>query len=166
MSHENVIQNIAVLRRPCVEIAPHLIHTPTIQELISSMMRMVNLDPNAWGLAANQLPIPDQLQPLRIFVTRFGDPEVFINPKITLVSMKTTNELVEGCLSLPGKWGRVRRYLEVGVEALDANGIPFQVEARGLRAVLLQHEIDHLNGALFTDKLTGASRFWKFLPWL
>lgn len=161
MLHEIVSQNLAVLKQPCEEIASFLVPTPSIQELIKLIVGKIDLDPNAWGLAANQVGAN-----LRIFVTRFGDFKVFINPKITWVSMETTQEFVEECLSLPGRWGRVRRHMKVGVEALNADGMLFQDKASGLRAVLLQHEMDHLNGTLFTDKLTGASRFWKFLPWL
>ena len=60
----------------------------------------------------------------------------------------------EGCLSIPGKFDEVRRASEVTVSATDTHGKAFRVRATGLLARVLQHEIDHLNGILFVDKLT------------
>lgn len=80
-------------------------------------------------------------------------PQVFINPKVTPL----TDELgtyKEGCLSIPEVYDDVKRPVRVQIEALDAEGQPFSVEADGLLAVCIQHELDHLNGVLFVDYLS------------
>ncbi|MBM66559.1 MAG: peptide deformylase [Myxococcales bacterium] len=80
---------------------------------------------------------------------------VFINPKITVLD-ETPIEVFEGCLSVAGWRGRVQRACRVQVIAQDVEGTPFQVEAEGLAAGTLQHELDHLDGQLFVDLLVNA----------
>lgn len=79
-----------------------------------------------------------------------------VNPEIVLVEGETTYE--EGCLSLPGITADVVRAAKVKVQALDRDGNPFEVEAEGLLAIALQHEIDHLNGIIFIDRLSRLKR--------
>lgn len=80
-------------------------------------------------------------------------PKVYINPKV----VPLTDELgvyKEGCLSIPEVYEDVKRPLRVQIDALDADGQPFSVQADGLLAVCIQHELDHLNGVLFVDYLS------------
>ncbi|MDI1228950.1 MAG: peptide deformylase [bacterium] len=88
---------------------------------------------------------------------RRGKPQVFINPEL-LWSSEEMNVYDEGCLSIPGQYAEVERPKIVRVKALDQNGKQFEVEADGLFATCLQHEIDHLNGVLFTDHLSSLKR--------
>ena len=88
---------------------------------------------------------------------RRGKPHVFINPEV-LWSSEEMNVYDEGCLSIPGQYAEVERPKIVRVKALDQNGKHFEVEADGLFATCLQHEIDHLNGVLFTDHLSSLKR--------
>ena len=80
-------------------------------------------------------------------------PKVYINPKVTPL----TDELVsykEGCLSIPEVYDEISRPARVQIDALDADGKPFSIQADGLLAVCIQHELDHLNGILFVDYLS------------
>ena len=80
-------------------------------------------------------------------------PKVYINPKVTPL----TDELApykEGCLSIPEVYDDIERPARVLIEALDADGVSFSVEADGLLAVCIQHELDHLNGIVFVDYLS------------
>ncbi len=110
------------------------------------------------GLAANQVAIPHQFLVLNIT----GDPsqkeseEVFINPVI--VERKGTIDDSEGCLSFPGLYQRIRRAKSVKVQAYNINGVAVEIEATGLASRAWQHEIDHLNGVLFVDKMSLVSR--------
>ncbi len=104
------------------------------------------------GLAAPQVGVL-----LRIFVADAGEgPMTFINP--VLVEGKGSQVDSEGCLSIPGVYGYVDRYESVVVTAQDAKGKSRRIEASGLMARVIQHEMDHLDGILFTDKATGVSR--------
>jgi peptide deformylase len=85
-----------------------------------------------------------------------GRELILINPVIALVEGRTS--YVEGCLSLPRAWGRVRRSARVRVRARDLSGEPIDIETEGLLAVVLQHEYDHLLGKLFVDRLSWVER--------
>ncbi len=84
-------------------------------------------------------------------------PQVFINPEIVWWSEETAT-YEEGCLSIPEFYGEVERPAQVKVTYLDLDGEPCEVEANGLFATCLQHEIDHLNGILFIDHLSKLKR--------
>jgi len=81
---------------------------------------------------------------------------VFINPEIVAQSGREESE--EGCLSVPGIFDRVERAERVTVRALDRDGKPFEIEAEGLLAVCIQHEMDHLMGKVFVDYLSNLKR--------
>jgi peptide deformylase len=109
------------------------------------------------GLAANQVALP-----LRVFIMNpTGDPEqkdaemVFINPEIT--SRKGSELEEEGCLSLPELYSEVRRAREVTVEAYDLNGEGFELTVEDLPARVILHETDHLDGVLFTDRVSESA---------
>ena len=103
------------------------------------------------GLAATQVDVHQ-----RLFVTDCSEdqnePLVFINPEITEADGHFSND--EGCLSFPGVYAKVERAERIMVKALDRNGEQFKMEAEGLLAICIQHELDHLNGKLFVDYLS------------
>lgn len=106
------------------------------------------------GLAGPQVGL---LQ--RIFVVHIeGDiPRVFINPSIIQTSPELT-EYEEGCLSIPGLYGEVKRPEAVRIQAWNERGRPFTIDAEGLLARVIQHEYDHLEGVLFIDRLSEPKR--------
>ncbi len=103
------------------------------------------------GLAATQ--VSDMRRIVVIDVSEnHDDPHVFVNP--TIVRREGTQEFEEGCLSLPGVFASINRAEQVSVRAMDLNGVPFEIEADGILAVCIQHEIDHLDGKVFVDYLS------------
>ena len=107
------------------------------------------------GLAATQVNFHKQLLVLDISEDK-SQPMVFINPKIVAKDGKQVYQ--EGCLSLPNIYADVTRYNQITVEALDRHGQPFTLEADGLLAVCIQHEMDHLIGKVFVDHLSPLKR--------
>jgi|SRR5688572_6930397 len=103
------------------------------------------------GLAATQVDVHERLLIIDISETR-DVLQVFVNPVI--VEKSGEIEAEEGCLSVPGIFDKVWRAERVKVEALDREGAPFTMEAEGLLAVCIQHEIDHLDGKVFVDYLS------------
>lgn len=103
------------------------------------------------GLAATQVDFHK-----RLFVADCSEdqnePLVFINPEITKADGHFTND--EGCLSFPGVYAKVERAERITVSATDKNGESFSLDAEGLLAICIQHELDHLNGKLFVDYLS------------
>ena len=104
------------------------------------------------GLAATQVNVHERVVVIDITETH-DQLQVFINPEITW-SSDTLQSYEEGCLSIPGIYDKVERPDAVTVTALGLDGKPFTLEADGLLAVCIQHEIDHLNGKLFTQHLS------------
>mgnify|MGYP001617026553 CR=1 FL=1 len=125
--------------------------TPEIKGLISDM-RKVMKENNGIGLAANQVG-----QDLKIFVIEenlakeAGVPDAFMNPEITDYSKENSVE-EEGCLSIPGYWVNIPRSKKIMFKALDENGKKIKFKAKNLLARVIQHEVDHLNGMLISDK--------------
>ncbi|MBU3020191.1 peptide deformylase [Aestuariibacter sp. A3R04] len=125
-----------------------------IKQLISDMFETMR-DENGIGLAATQ--VDRHVQVVVMDVSENHDtPRVFINPEITAKEGSTISE--EGCLSVPGNYAKVDRAEKVTVKALDGEGNPFELEADGLLAVCIQHELDHLKGKLFIDYLSPLKR--------
>lgn len=117
-----------------------------IQELVDDMIETM-YDANGVGLAAPQVGILK-----RVVVIDIGEgPIVLINPEI--ISQSGEQIEVEGCLSIPGIWGEVKRPAQIVVEALDSEGKPQKIESTGMLARVLSHETDHLDGVLFEDKV-------------
>jgi peptide deformylase len=121
-----------------------------IRKLAADMAETMYAAPGI-GLAATQVDVHQRLLVLDISEDK-SQLQVFINPEILLRSGECEGE--EGCLSVPGIYETVTRSERVQVRALDLEGKSFQVDADGLLAVCLQHEIDHLDGKVFVEYLS------------
>jgi peptide deformylase len=124
-----------------------------IEDMIATMY-----DADGIGLAAIQVGQPKRILVLDID-QRDGkkNPQAFINPKITWASDEMA-VAEEGCLSIPEIWDEVERPARIKAEYLDRDGKKQELEADGLLAVCLQHEMDHLEGILFVDHLSKLKR--------
>ncbi|ABC89234.1 peptide deformylase protein [Rhizobium etli CFN 42] len=128
-----------------------------LQRLADDMLETM-YDAPGIGLAAIQIGVPRRM--LVIDVSREGEekqPQVFINPEI-VKSSDDRSVYEEGCLSIPDYYAEVERPATVSVKYLDREGKEQMVEADGLLATCLQHEIDHLNGVLFIDHISRLKR--------
>jgi len=125
-----------------------------IRKLVDDMAETMYAAPGI-GLAATQVDVHERVIVIDISETHDA-LQVFINPEIVAQSGQEESE--EGCLSVPGIFDRVRRAERVTVRALDREGKPFQLEADGLLAVCIQHEMDHLMGKVFVDYLSNLKR--------
>ena len=132
--------------------APVATVTPEIKTLIADMAETM------WhqvgiGLAAPQIGVS-----LRIFVMDDGKrgARAIVNPVVTERGGVVKEE--EGCLSLPGIFAEVERSKSLRIEGLDGEGQPISFEAQGLQAKIIQHELDHLDGVLFIDRLPPVTR--------
>lgn len=136
------------------------------RKLIDDMVETM-YDAPGIGLAANQV---GQASRIVVMDLQRRDEEddsgliVMVNPRIISAQGSITFE--EGCLSVPDYYAKVKRAEEVVVQAIDVNGKPFEMEASGFLAVVIQHELDHLEGRLFVDKLGPIAkdifrRKWK-----
>lgn len=122
-----------------------------IRSLLDDMLETMHAA-NGVGLAAPQVGVP-----LRVIVVEYEDTRLqLVNPEIIKVS-EETDVAEEGCLSIPHYYGPVRRHSAVVVKGLNRNGKEVRVKADGWVARVLQHEIDHLDGVLFIDKLEDPS---------
>jgi len=134
------------------------------QEFIDSMVETMRAAPGV-GLAAPQVSVSE-----RVIVVEYDEDDmvedspkklyVFINPEISSASEE--KELgIEACLSIPGLAGEVERHKEIIVKGLNRRGKPAKLKAQGWLARIFQHEMDHLDGIVFTDR---AVRVWKPSP--
>lgn len=125
-----------------------------VAELVDNML-LTMYDAPGIGLAATQINVHE-----RIVVIDVSDecdaPLVLINPELKLTEGEV--EMQEGCLSIPGIYENIKRPANVKVAAIDREGNPFELDADGLLAVCIQHEIDHLNGKLFVDYISALKR--------
>lgn len=128
--------------------------TPEIQQLVNDMLETM-YDENGIGLAATQVDRHVRVVVIDVSEQR-DEPLVLINPEIIAKSGDTTYE--EGCLSVPNSYAKVERAAEVTVKAQNANGDWFELQADGLLAICIQHELDHLLGKLFIDYLSPLKR--------
>lgn len=134
-----------VLTKKCREVKEI---TPRIADLINDMLETM-YDACGVGLAAPQVGVLR-----RIVVIDIGEgPIVMVNPEILESDGKQTGD--EGCLSLPGKAGQVTRPDYVKARAFDANMEPFEIEGEGLLARAICHELDHLDGHMYVEKVEG-----------
>ncbi|MCR4896821.1 MAG: peptide deformylase [Lachnospiraceae bacterium] len=135
-----------VLNKPCREVSEM---TPRLRELIEDMLDTM-YEAGGVGLAAPQVGV---LKRVVVIDVTGEDPHVLINPKIVFKEGEQTGS--EGCLSLPGKAGIVTRPNHVICEALDAEMNPITLEGEELLARAICHELDHLDGHLYTELVEG-----------
>ena len=139
--------------------------TPEIKELVLAMTEIMEKNQGV-GLAAPQVGELKRVIVVHPIKERSLEeksekrPQIFINPEI-IKKTKETEIDEEGCLSFPELFLKIKRAKEVEIEALNLNGEKIQIKAEGLPARIFQHEIDHLDGVLFIDKLSFWQR-WKF----
>ena len=143
-----------ILTKPCDKV---VIFDDALQELIDNMAETMYDAPGV-GLAAVQVGVSK-----RLLVYDAAPQEenreynVLVNPEIVSSEGEYLSE-EEGCLSVPDFRANVKRFASVVVEGLDRHGSPVRIEAEGFLAVVLQHEIDHLNGILFIDRISSLKR--------
>jgi len=121
-----------------------------VRQLIADMAETMYAAPGI-GLAATQVDVHERVIVIDVSEDRSG-MLAFVNPVIVEAEGEAENE--EGCLSVPGVFDKVRRAERIKVRALNAQGEPFVLEAEGLLAVCIQHEIDHLEGKVFVEYLS------------
>lgn len=139
-----LLMNDPILR----QIAPHVVREELsyILSVVPDMILTMNKE-NGYGLAANQVGINK-----RFFIMKnLEDGKLFINPEI--IDMTQIEPFDEGCLSIPGTSAITQRAKILKVRYLDENFTEIEEEYKGLDAVAIQHEVDHLNGKLYTDSL-------------
>jgi peptide deformylase len=150
-----------VLRQRAEPVSPAALATPELQRFIDDLIATMR-DARGAGLAANQV-----FRPVRICVIEVADnprypykPKipltVLVNPELEPISSETFSNY-EGCLSVPDLRGRVTRAAELRVRALDRHGAPIDQIVRGISAGTFQHEVDHLDGRLFIDRVTDTT---------
>jgi peptide deformylase len=136
---------------------------PELQHLIDDMIETMRAAPGV-GLAAPQVNVPERV----IVVELPADEEegtpaelyAFVNPEIVKAS-RSKEEGQEGCLSIPGFLGEVERHVEIVVRGQDVHGKPQRVKAYDYLARIFQHEMDHLDGVMFIDRVSDPSKIRK-----
>ena len=130
----------------------------SVQKLIDDMIETMH-EASGVGLAANQVGVP-----LRVAVIQAPEQDVvvLINPE--MVRRSEEEEMEEACLSVPGYKGQVKRSLAVVVKGLNRKGKEIRIKADGLVAHALQHELDHLNGMLYVDRLDSSDKLQRVEP--
>jgi peptide deformylase len=151
-----------VLREAAREVGAEKLAGEEVQQLIDDMIETMRAA-NGAGLAAPQVGVPLRIAVIEV---REGNPRypykppipltVIVNPELTALDEATfaTNE---GCLSMPNVRGDLERFENVGVRYLDRDGEPHEETRRGLTAGTFQHEVDHLDGILFVDRMVDMS---------
>ena len=142
-----------VLLQRCNEITLFDDH---LELLVNDMIETMH-DERGVGLAANQVGSLRKVAVIQL--PEWDEALVLINPEI--IRREGEREVEEGCLSIPGYRGTVKRSERVRARALDLNGKVIKIKAEGLLAQALEHETDHLNGYLYIDRLVSRETFWK-----
>ncbi|MGY1607638.1 peptide deformylase [Geodermatophilus sp. SYSU D00700] len=147
--------------RPIRELGDPVLRTPAdevrafdkeLAALVRDLVETVD-HPGRAGLAAPQIGVS-----ARVFSYNVdGEIGHLVNPRIVELS-EETQDGDEGCLSIPGIWAPTVRAMHAVVEGFDVHGEPLQLSGSGLMARCLQHEVDHLDGKVFLDRLTGEPR--------
>lgn len=128
--------------------------TDEIRTLVSDMIQTM-YDDHGVGLAATQVNVHKNIMVVDVSDSH-DDPQVFINPEI--IAYEGTVDSEEGCLSVPGIFNKVKRHKWIHVKALDRDGKPFEIKTDTFLALAVQHEMDHLAGILFIDRLSPLKR--------
>jgi len=125
-----------------------------VKQLVADMLETM-YEAKGVGLAANQVNVQQRVIVMDVSEEK-NAPVCLINPEI--IEKDGVKESEEGCLSVPSFFEKVKRAEHIRVKALDIEGRPFELEARELLAVCVQHEMDHLDGKLFVDYLSPLKR--------
>jgi len=171
-----------VLRRVARDITREELRTAEFSRLLDDIVDTLR-DADGAGLAAPQIYESVRLVAVEVRSNpRYPQAEaidltLLVNPRVTALASTPTNDLTndntiqvyEGCLSVPGLRGRVQRPRKVAVEALDPSGNPVHMIWEGFRAAVIQHEVDHLDGVVFLDRvdpqtLTFLREFERYVP--
>ncbi len=153
MESRVAVRRIVQLGEPILRQKAKKVHRvdDSIRHLIDDMIETM-LDAPGSGLAAPQVDVP-----LRVIVTHVDEQfRVVVNPEIVEASDEM-EEAYEGCLSMPGWTGPVDRHLRVTVRGLNRTGKPIKLKLSEWEARVFQHEIDHLNGVMYIDRITDKS---------
>ena len=142
---------LRTIAKPVVQV------TDQTRQLIDDMLETMYAAPGI-GLAAPQIGVMKRVVVMDVSDDKDKpEPLKLINPEIIWES-EDTSIYQEGCLSIPDQYADVERPIEVGVRYLDENGEEQEIEADGLLSTCIQHEVDHLDGVLFTDYLSALKR--------
>ncbi len=139
------------LRQKCVDVTDF----DKVQTLIDDMLETMYATDNGIGLAAPQVGRKEAVLIMDLSPER-NQPMVLVNPDIVEKARRVVNQ--EGCLSIPGYYADVERFEKVKVEAFDRYGKPVTVESEDFLSIVMQHEIDHLQGIIFIDYLSPLKR--------
>ena len=154
-----IMNNLQILEFPDPRLRkvakPVILFDNALRVLVDDMFETM-YDAPGIGLAATQVNVHKRLIVMDVSENK-SNPLVFINPEVEVLAGEPEEE-PEGCLSVPGFYEPVVRIPHVNVRALDRNGKAFELELKGLIAVCIQHELDHLNGKLFVDYLSPVKR--------
>ena len=129
---------------------------PAIRKLVDDMVETMH-EQGGVGLAAPQVGVLQRV--IVIQLPEDEEPRVFVNPEI--IRREGEREVEEGCLSIPGYRGLVRRSVRVRAKGLDRSGRLVRIKAEELLAQALEHEVDHLDGVLYIDRLVHRDNLWK-----
>jgi peptide deformylase len=155
------VLKILTVPNPILRRKTHRVTTidKSVKKLVADMLETLHAEDGRAGLAAPQVG-----KSLRITVIGIPDQEdiVLINGEI--VKRKGERVVDEGCLSIPGYTGKVKRAEFVTAKGLDINGKQIRIKGEELLAQALEHELDHLNGVLYIDKLAEKDSFRKLTP--
>ena len=142
-----------VLRGKAAPLNMNEMNTPALLKLVKDMIHTM-YDAKGVGLAAPQIGLDKQII---IVAPPEEEPIAVINPEITKRSLGAYQS-EEGCLSVPGTWGFVRRAKSLTVKGFTPDGKLFRKNVKGFEATIFQHECDHLNGVLFIDKAKDVTK--------
>ena len=139
----------------------------TVQKLVADLTETMRCNSGV-GLSAIQIGVPERMMVYEYIKSKGSKDsnstiplKVLINPEIIKMSRRTKID-EEGCLSFPDLYGPIKRSTGIRVKALDLNGKDIEFDVKGLEARIIQHEIDHMNGILFIDRLTKPEELYTY----
>lgn len=165
--HTSTALSIKLLRAPDPKLRtilkPVKKITPALGQTCRQMIKLTKtfVDPEGIGLAANQIGLGERFFVAKMGPSKKGQFKAYVNPQILSLSKKT-KKYFEGCLSIPSYWGEVKRSTSIKVSFQDETGKSHQATFKGNNAWVFQHEMDHLDGVIFPDRvLQQKGRFFK-----
>jgi peptide deformylase len=148
-----------VLRQRAQPVSPA---DPDVRQLVDDLFETMRAAKGV-GLAANQVGVAQRVAVVDVG-EEFGPPLVLVNPRIVEMGAET-DSAEEGCLSIPDVYADVERAVTIELEALDRDGQPYRMTVAGFKARAVQHEIDHLDGILFFDRMSAVKRGLLMAKW-